>query len=66
MSLLAQLLGAVFGAGLGFLLGEMMIVGVAGESFDMRLVLAGVGAVIGFTVGKFIAGRANSEVRKDV
>jgi len=65
MSFLAQLLGAVFGAGCGFLLGEMMIVGVAGEAFDMRLILAGVGAVIGYTAGRFIAGRAETEAGKD-
>lgn len=55
VAFLAQLLGAIMGAAAGYGLGEILLVGVGGATVDMRFILAGVGALVGFLIGRFIA-----------
>ncbi|MEQ8666015.1 MAG: hypothetical protein RIC16_09835 [Rhodospirillales bacterium] len=63
VAFLAQLMGAVMGAVAGFGLGEMLIVGVADHAIDMRFILAGLGALIGFVIGRLIASRYEREAQ---
>ena len=62
MAFIAQLLGAIMGAAAGFGLGEMLVVGIDDQAIDMRYIMAGFGALIGFVIGRSIASRYEREV----
>ncbi len=59
MSFIFPLIGAVVGAAGGFTLGEMVRAGYGGAVFDMRLPILLVGAVLGYFVGRLIAGKSS-------
>lgn len=61
MGFLAQLLGAVLGAIAGFALGQMVVFGVAGETLNLGAIMGGVGALVGFMIGRFFTNRYESE-----
>ncbi len=62
---LAQLVATVLGAIAGFTLGAMLIVEVEGQGVSMHLVMAGVGAVVGFGIGHVISRAYQREVAKE-
>jgi len=63
---LAQLLGAIMGAAAGFGLGEMIIVGVEGETTSLGLYVGAAGMVLGYLIGRFVAGRYEAETSRPV
>lgn len=61
MGFISQLLGAIMGAAAGFGLGKMMVFGVGGETTNLSYVLAGVGMLAGFMIGRYFANRYEAE-----
>jgi len=57
MSFLVPLIGAVAGAVAGFYLGEMVHAGYAGIAIDMRYPLLAVGTLLGYFIGRMVAGK---------
>jgi len=55
MSILISFLGALIGGAAGFVLGEMTQFWVDGTTFDMRMVSALLGTLIGYFAGHLVA-----------
>ncbi len=64
MAFLAQLIGAVLGGVAGFAVGGMVVAGAGDMTLDMRFILGGAGAVIGFVIGRVIGAAAEKKNTK--
>lgn len=64
VSILAQVIGVVLGASAGYFVGGMIIAGYGSETIDLTYVFAGIGALVGFMIGRAIARKYEDEIDK--